>query len=212
MAFSFHFVQDESDWFGALAEDLLESSSQYDSGRTAPPFATASTLHEPELPLVRVGSPSSQSESSSTAMSDTPWPAPPFAAAPSQFSPDPYMLSSHLETSPCWGALFSGNSNGSEHRHSRCTGSVSSAGNKKMSFPDRFCAACRHPDGFLVPTDRVRALKIHIGEPVLTNSRTTGAWTVGQMSGSPPFRVANNTLSCVGPNLVIFESPLPVVS
>jgi hypothetical protein len=58
----------------------------------------------------------------------------------------------------------------------------------------------------------VRALKIPIGEPVLKNNRTACAWTVGHTSGTPPFRVVNHTISCVGPNLVIFASPLPVAS
>ena len=92
----------EFDWFGTLAEDLLASSAQADflhpdAGWTTPP-TTAPTKYEPEPPPVRFGSPSSRSESSSTAMSDTTRTAPSFAVAPSQFSPDPKMLSSHLET------------------------------------------------------------------------------------------------------------------
>ncbi len=104
----------------------------------------------------------------------------------------------------CWGVLYSGRPNGSSRRHSRCTGSGRSAGKKSALFKDRFCAACCHPDGFLVLTDRVRAMKITIGEPVLKNSRTMCAWTVGHTSGATPFRVVNHTFCCVGPNLVIF--------
>jgi len=111
--------------------------------------------------------------------------------------------------SRCWGeALCDGSPNrwyGRRHA-SMCTGTGRSAGKKNATFKDRFCVACCR-DGVMVPTSMVRAMIAPTSVPFLQNSRSAGcAWSVGHVSGCPPFRVVNHTNACNGPQLVIFDS------
>lgn len=107
--------------------------------------------------------------------------------------------------SRCWTVTLSGLS-GSNYDHiSRCTGIGRSTGKNTVTFKDRFCAACCHY-GVMVPTTRVRVIRDPKGNKLLQNNRTACAWTIGHMSGFPPFRVVNHTFGSRGHQMVIFDS------
>ena len=101
-----------------------------------------------------------------------------------------------MQESCCWGALIS---------QARCRRS-------NLTLPDitpflaQFCTGCQ-THGFCVPVERVLVPPAD-AVLLLSNSSSNGPWSAAQR-GVPRFRIANDAANCVGPAVVIFESPVP---
>ena len=100
-----------------------------------------------------------------------------------------------LEEYPCWGALLRGTA---QH----CTPNFAVG---KSRFHDKFCPACSSATGMAVPAERIKAVPVWCHK-ARTNSRTNGFWNA-HVSFPSRFRVINNTVQCVGPELIVFEQP-----
>ena len=74
----------------------------------------------------------------------------------------------------------------------------------KAHFKNKFCANCRK--GIAVPTSRVRAMATEMRH-VYQNSLRAGFWKrVPQSIGGGEVRIANNTITCDGPWLVVYRA------
>ena len=97
------------------------------------------------------------------------------------------------DANKCSGALLRGDS-------CNCDTTFASAG---AHFVRKFCSRC-HAQGVLVPVGRVRILRPDQHE-VFSNRMSQGFWAYSHRD-LPGFRVINQTLPCVGPRILIFES------
>ena len=163
-----------------------------------PPYTAGTSLQVPN-----------QSKASSSAGSSMPMlvPVPPreLGEASSSTSPPP-TSSSSAAAHYCWGAMLCGT-------NERCTPGFTAGGNH---FKNKFCAACRTL--VVVPAARVRALTPELGATLSVSTKMgAGFWKESppSMGGTGPnharMRVINNTMTCNGPWLVLYEdSPPPL--
>ena len=98
------------------------------------------------------------------------------------------------EGSTCWGGLLKDDT-------SACSPGFVTG---KAHFKNKFCANCRK--GIAVPTSRVRAMATEMRH-VYQNSLRAGFWKlVPQSIGGGEVRIANNTITCDGPWLVVYRA------
>merc|ERR1719163_1024505 len=101
------------------------------------------------------------------------------------------------ELTMCWGAMLKGD-------ESCCTAGFASG---KAHFKNKFCAACR--EGIDVPAERVRALRPE-HRVLFANTLRAGFWKRAADSiGGGEVRLANNTITCDGPWLVVYRERPP---
>jgi len=95
--------------------------------------------------------------------------------------------------SPCWGGMLKGDA-------SCCTAGFTSG---KAHFKNKFCANCRK--GIEVPLSRVRAVHPDV-RTLYANSLRAGFWKRSAPAlGGGEVRIANNTITCDGPWLVVYR-------
>ena len=99
---------------------------------------------------------------------------------------------------PCWGALLQGIDASvclyRRHANSR-------------HFKEKFCKACKH--SMSVPETRVRVLTDEMAFG-LGNRRSVGVWSKAPHKlGQFRYRILNNTNSCFGSRLIVFETKPP---
>ena len=96
----------------------------------------------------------------------------------------------------CWGSVLSETScsPGWQCRSRHC-------------FLAKFCDACRSGP-ILVKQEFVRALTQE-QSGIFMNRRSSGLWSSSSQCGGGLYRVANNTIGCIGPSIVIFSAPPP---
>uniref|UniRef100_A0A7S2MJW5 Uncharacterized protein n=1 Tax=Haptolina brevifila TaxID=156173 RepID=A0A7S2MJW5_9EUKA len=98
----------------------------------------------------------------------------------------------------CWGALLKNDLTGSDCLRMR---------SGKGAFKNKFCELCS--EGIDVPVDRVRILGPGLYE-YFPNSRATGLWKVAHDNvGGGRFRLANNTIQCDGPWVILYRDAPP---
>mmetsp|Transcript_52157 Transcript_52157/g.135257 ORF Transcript_52157/g.135257 Transcript_52157/m.135257 type:complete len:939 (+) Transcript_52157:82-2898(+) len=101
------------------------------------------------------------------------------------------------QSAACWGANLKGSP-------ATCTPGFVSG---KAHFKNKFCHACR--EGLAIPAARVRALTPEM-RSLYTNSLRAGFWKLACPSiGGGEVRIANNTITCDGPWLVIYKGLPP---
>lgn len=97
----------------------------------------------------------------------------------------------------CWGGVLKGSSD-------MCTPGFTSG---KAHFKNKFCKACR--EGIVVPATRVRALTPEM-QQLYNNSLRAGFWKHASPAiGGGEVRIANNTITCDGPWLVVYRGLPP---
>jgi len=97
----------------------------------------------------------------------------------------------------CWGGVLKGSSD-------MCTPGFTSG---KAHFKNKFCKACR--EGIAVPATRVRALTPEM-QQLYNNSLRAGFWKHASPAiGGGEVRIANNTITCDGPWLVVYRGLPP---
>ena len=105
-------------------------------------------------------------------------------------------------SSRCWGHIIK--ALGGKHDDSCEPGFVLG----KQHFKTKFCAACRQ--GLAVPADHVRILTPALEAAFCSNEHKVGLWSRFDRDGlCVEFRLANQTLTCCGPKMVIFKAPPP---
>jgi len=103
------------------------------------------------------------------------------------------------ETTSCWGALLTGGA--------QCTPGFELG---KLHFKNKYCDNCR--ESILVPIEQIRALTPELMAGV-SNRRSEGFWNVAPASmGGGMYRIVNNTATCTGPWLAIFQNVPPPLS
>ena len=101
------------------------------------------------------------------------------------------------QPSQCWGAEL------------KCDDLSCAAGftSGRAHFKNKFCAACR--EGIHIPASRVRALKPEM-RALYANSLRAGFWKrAAESIGGGEVRLANNTITCDGPWLVVYRGLPP---
>jgi len=102
---------------------------------------------------------------------------------------------------PCWGGMLKGSS-------ASCTPTFTAG---KQHFKNKFCEACRK--GIAVPASRVRAVYPAAPQALVANSLRAGFWKRSAAAlGGVEVRIANNTITCDGPWLVVYREPPPPTS
>lgn len=102
-------------------------------------------------------------------------------------------------TSICWGAVLKGDGGAS------CELSGFASG--KMHFKSKFCAACI--ESIEIPASRVRAMRPEM-QGLFANSQRAGFWkTAPDSLGGGEVRIANNTITCDGPWLIVYRDLPP---
>lgn len=99
---------------------------------------------------------------------------------------------------PCWGGVLKDDcAKGCQH------GFVSG----KAHFKNKFCATCRQ--GIKIASNRVRALTPEL-RPHFNNSLRGGFWNEAPASlGGGEIRIINNTITCDGPQLIVYRKAAP---
>jgi len=101
---------------------------------------------------------------------------------------------------PCWGGMLKGTS-------AQCTPGFASG---KAHFKNKFCEECRK--GIDVPADRVRAVRPGV-QALYANSLRAGFWKRSAPAlGGGEVRIANNTITCDGPWLIVYRAGHDVVA
>lgn len=101
--------------------------------------------------------------------------------------------------SPCWGGMLKGDAGAG------CDPSFTSG---KAHFKNKFCMNCRR--GIEVPVARVRAVHPEGHQALYANSLRPGFWKYSsQALGGGEVRIANNTITCDGPWLVVYRKEAP---
>ena len=104
----------------------------------------------------------------------------------------------NAQVTQCWGTVLKGDSG------SRCTPGFTSG---KAHFKNKFCANCRACVD--LPATRVRAMRDEM-KPLFTNSLKAGFWKSAPDSlGGGEVRIANNTITCDGPWLIVYKDLPP---
>ena len=104
------------------------------------------------------------------------------------------MDAADLNPTTCWGALTKGHTRGCE------AGFVIG----KAHFKNKFCARCR--ERIDMPLHSIRALTPGLRE-AYTNPLSEGFWKRAPPTlGGGAFRLVNNTQSCIGPCLIIYQN------
>jgi len=104
-----------------------------------------------------------------------------------------------VDDCPCWGGMLRGNA-------SSCTPGFAAG---KQHFKNKFCEACRK--GIDVPASRVRAIYPAAPQALVANSLRAGFWKRSAAAlGGVEVRIANNTITCDGPWLVLYRETPPV--
>jgi len=125
--------------------------------------------------------------------------------------PSPVARSAPLEVleQACWGAQLRGDA-------SQCTPGFTGG---TAHFKNKFCPACK-TGSFEIPVTHIRALPRSWNPDAasldlklsLSNGHSVGFWKT-LPDGEGRFRFVNNTLDCVGPQLVVFrELPSPLLA
>jgi len=101
---------------------------------------------------------------------------------------------------PCWGGMLKGSS-------AHCSPGFTSG---KAHFKNKFCEECRK--GIDVPADRVRAVRPGV-QALYANSLRAGFWKRSAPAlGGGEVRIANNTITCDGPWLIVYRAGHDVVA
>jgi len=128
------------------------------------------------------------------------------ALAASSVSPPtpPHTCSAFLiddataDMSPCWGGLL-------RDDLESCVAGFTTG---KAHFKNKFCQNCRKT--LTVPASRVRALTPEL-KTCFSNYLRAGFWkTASEAIGGGEVRIANNTITCDGPWLVVYRKGTPV--
>ena len=102
-------------------------------------------------------------------------------------------------SSMCWGAVLKGDGGTGCELSGFCSG--------KNHFKSKFCAACI--ESIEIPSSRVRALRPEM-QGLFANSQRSGFWkTAPDSVGGGEMRIANNTITCDGPWLIIYKNEPP---
>ena len=119
-------------------------------------------------------------------------------AVPTPGAPETTPQSSVQQAAQCWGPVLTGCD------ASACEGFRSGKGH----FKNKFCKRCS--EGLIVPMVRVRALTPDMHRYFEKNQHTTGLWKhMEEQFGGGDMRLANNTIQCDGPWLVVFRTLPP---
>ena len=104
---------------------------------------------------------------------------------------------SDIGPTTCWGALTKGHTKGCEH------GFVIG----KAHFKNKFCSHCR--ERIDMPRSKIRAMTQELRD-AYTNPLSEGFWKRAPPTlGGGAFRLVNNTQSCIGPCLIIYQTGVP---
>jgi len=104
-----------------------------------------------------------------------------------------------IDGCPCWGGMLKGTS-------AQCSPGFTSG---KAHFKNKFCEECRK--GIDVPVDRVRAVRPGV-QALYANSLRAGFWKRSAPAlGGGEVRIANNTITCDGPWLIVYRAGSKVV-
>ena len=99
----------------------------------------------------------------------------------------------------CWGAVLKGDGGTSCEQSGFCPG--------KNHFKSKFCPACIK--SIEIPSSRIRAMRAEM-QGLFANSQRSGFWKNAPDSlGGGEVRIANNTITCDGPWLIIYKSLPP---
>ena len=99
---------------------------------------------------------------------------------------------------PCWGAVLKGDGG------LGCTAGFVSG---KVHFKSKFCAKC--VEAIDIPASRVRAMRPEM-QGLFANSQRAGFWkTAPESLGGGEVRIANNTITCDGPWLIVYREQPP---
>ena len=99
----------------------------------------------------------------------------------------------------CWGAILKGDGGTSCEQSGFCPG--------KNHFKSKFCPACIK--SIEIPSSRMRAMRAEM-QGLFANSQRSGFWKNAPDSlGGGEVRIANNTITCDGPWLIIYKSLPP---
>ena len=123
-------------------------------------------------------------------------------AAPLDGTPDGEAVSlnpcGESSISRCWGAELKGDGGVG------CTPGFESG---KAHFKNKFCSKCRQC--VEIPSQRARAMPEEM-KPLFTNSLRQGFWKLAPASlGGGDVRIANNTITCDGPWLIVYRELPP---
>ena len=106
----------------------------------------------------------------------------------------------HALHGPCWGGMLKGD-------NTRCTPGFT---NGKAHFKNKFCNECRK--GITVSATRIVPVRPDI-QALYANSLRAGFWKKSAAAlGGGEVRVANNTITCDGPWLVVYREEQPPTS
>ena len=104
---------------------------------------------------------------------------------------------SDIGPTTCWGALTKGHTVGCEPGF--CIG--------KAHFKNKFCTHCR--ERIDMPLNKIRAMTPALRD-AYTNPLSEGFWKRAPPTlGGGAFRLVNNTQSCIGPCLIIYQTGVP---